>query len=178
MTKSQSVAELFTQEVARQTKKLNRRSSWISKIMESQWPSYLLPITRVIEALGLSTETEFKEYQSVLKLMLAEALNQYRAGADKICEKSGLMPSEIPDATRYAIYLSSLVDQVAMNFECAESEQSLILHRRAKPLKKRANDIELRASIYELLCSPSLQKYMRSTGNEQTIIDNDLSRCA
>ena len=45
MTNELTMAEHLTQQIARDTKKLNRRSSWIIKIMESQWPTYLLPVS-------------------------------------------------------------------------------------------------------------------------------------
>lgn len=172
MNTKPTIEGALTQQVARNTKKLNRRSSWIIKIMESQWPTYLLPVTRIIEALGIQNEAELDEHTHNLTHLLAAALNEYRSGAEKISERSGLMPYEIPDATRYAMYLSGLVDEVTKRFDCIESRSDIELVAR-KSAASKANDASAeRGLAYRLICSESLQKYMRETGNEQAIISN------
>jgi hypothetical protein len=178
MTNELTMAEHLTQQIARDTKKLNRRSSWIIKIMESQWPTYLLPITRIIEAIGIQGEAQLADHKNNLVQLLAKALNEYRAGAEKICEKSGLMPYEIPDATRYAMYLSGLVDEVIKRFECVEANDRVTLKARPKPSTKTSKKIEVRGQVYFLLCSDTLQEYMRETGNEQAIVADAASDCA
>lgn len=178
MKQEASVAEQLTQHIAKETKKLNRRSSWITKIMESQWPTYLLPVSRVIDALGLTDEVELEDHKKDLTNMLASALNEYRTGAEKICEQSGVMPYEIPDATRYAMYLSGLVDEVAKRFECITTSQTIELKARKKAKPEVAKIAAVRGQIYMLICSESLQEYMRETGNEQTIIADAATDCA
>ncbi|MBU2952231.1 hypothetical protein [Marinobacter sp. F3R08] len=178
MRQEASVAEQLTQHISRETKKLNRRSSWITKIMESQWPTYLLPVSRVIEALGLRNRAELEEHTKDLTNMLASALNEYRTRAEKICERSGVMPYEIPDATRYAMYLSGLVDEIATRFECVTTADSIELRARKKAKPEIAKIAAVRSEIYMLICSESLQDYMRETGNEQTIIADAAADCA
>jgi hypothetical protein len=178
MKQEPTVAEQLTQTIARDTKKLNRRSSWITKIMESQWPTYLLPVSRVIEALGLRNEDELEGHRKALINMLASALNDYRTGAETICEQSGVMPYEIPDATRYAMYLSGLVDEITKRFECVTTADAIELKARKKAKPEMAKVAAVRSEVYMLICSESLQDYMRETGNEQTIIADASADCA
>lgn len=166
----QTAAERYTHELSRETKKLNRRATWIMKIMESQWPTFLLPITRVVEAIGIKTDTDFDRYRKDLVNILAFALNEYREGAERVGEQSGLMPTDIPDATRYAMYLTGLIQQLERYFHCEHGEVNSVLTRRRKKLAADASSPEGRSKIYLLVCSEPLQEYMRETGNEQTII--------
>ena len=88
------------------------------------------------------------------------------------------MPYEIPDATRYAMYLSGLVDEVAKRFECITTSQTIELKARKKAKPEVAKIAAVRGQIYMLICSESLQEYMRETGNEQTIIADAATDCA
>ncbi|WP_300500717.1 hypothetical protein, partial [Marinobacter sp.] len=81
-------------------------------------------------------------------------------------------------ATRYAMYLSGLVDEVIKRFECVEANDRVTLKARPKPSTKTSNKIEVRGQVYFLLCSDTLQEYMRETGNEQAIVADAASDCA
>lgn len=178
MNNKPTIEDVLTQQVARDTKKLNRRSSWIIKIMESQWPAYLLPLTRIIEALGVQSREELDVHAQSLSQLLAIALNEYREGAEKISERSGLMPYEIPDATRYAMYLSGLVDELTKRFDCWEQNSGIRISPRKEKSSKTQEFYAERGRAYRLICSDSLQKYMRETGNEQAIIGDSATTSA
>lgn len=172
MNNKPTVECALTQQIARDTKKLNRRSSWIIKIMESQWPAYLLPLTRIIEALGIESKEDLDAHSQNLTHLLAIALNEYREGAEKISERSGLIPYEIPDATRYAMYLTGLVNELSKRFDCVETGSEIKLLARTKMANEAQKTYGERERAYRIICSDTLQQYMRETGNEQAIIGN------
>lgn len=161
--------------IAALTKKANRRASWNVKIMEVQWPSFVLPLARAIKAMGIEDSDALDRHQDDLVCVLENALNEYRKKSEEIMDKSGLMPFQIPDATRYAIYLGRLMDEILDKYV---PTASLELKRMEPGSESVKCDRQYRERVYEIICSKRLMEYLKETGNDKAIVMDAADHCA
>ncbi|QCF28130.1 hypothetical protein soil367_18845 (plasmid) [Hydrocarboniclastica marina] len=151
-----------------EAKSASRRISWMASVMEMNWASFVLPISRLVTALGIETERELLRHQASLMGIISKGLEHYQDGSTRLARENGVLPCQIDDSARYSLYISGLVEGLLKAYRPSTAALKITFVAAAE--NSAAPQSEDISAAYDALCSEPLKQYIGGINSEQRLL--------